>query len=489
VSTAAPTPGRPRWVRAATAIGITFALIFGMVAAGGYLVYRHLDSNITVDTSADDELGRPSLSGGPSATPASDLSPLNILVMGSDTRVGQGGEGGSAKVYSTAQSDVVMLVHLYQGRKRAIVMSIPRDTWVTLPMCRTKGGGQKGGYQAKFNEAFTIGGPACTIKLVKQVTGLPIDHFVVVDFNGVKDIINAVGGVHICLKKALHDPIGNGEGSGLDLKAGAQVVMGDQGLALLRARHHIGDGSDIGRMTRQHAFLSAMVRQVESTSLLTNPIRLYEMLDAATRSITTDPGLGSLLKLKGLAQTLTGLKPANVTFLTIPWKDRGDGANVLVNTGQAQPILAAIAADKPWPPVASASSTPVTTVDGRPLKTPPTQVHVKVLNASGVSGAAAKAAADLTALGFKVVGVGTAPAVSTATTVRYDPAYDESGRTLTAAVTGATSKSDTSLASTLVLTIGTSYSGVHAVTVAPSTGNSDLPQTAVVQTAAEDGCF
>ena len=381
-----------------------------------------------------------------------------------------------------------MLVHLYQGRKRAIVMSIPRDTWVTLPMCKTKNG-TKGGYQAKFNAAFTIGGPACTIKLVKQVTGLPIDHFVVVDFNGVKDIINALGGVHICLKKALSDPIGGGEGSGLNLPAGQQVVMGDQGLALLRARHHIGDGSDIGRMTRQHAFLSAMVRQIESTNLLTNPIRLYQMLDAATRSITTDPGLGSLLKLKGLAQTLTGLKPANVTFLTIPWKDRGDGANVLVNTTQAKPILDAIAADKPWPPPPSATAATVTVFEGSPLKTPPSQVRVKVMNATGVSGAAAKAAADLTALGFKVVGVGTAPAVAAATTVRYDPAYDESGRTLTAAVTGATSKADSSLGSTLVLTVGTGYTGVHAVTAAPSSSSSDLPATAVVQNAAQEGCF
>jgi LCP family protein required for cell wall assembly len=482
-----PASSRPHWVRAATAIGITFALIFGALGIGGYLVYRHLDSNITVDDSADSELGGdPSTSA--SATPAqlADTSPMNILIMGSDTRVGQGGEGGSSKVYSTAQSDVVMLVHLYTGRKRALVMSIPRDTWVTLPTCRTKNGGTKGGFQAKFNEAFTIGGPACTIKLVKQVTGLTIDHFVVVDFNGVKDIINAMGGVHICLKKALYDPVGGGEGSGLNLKAGTQTVFGDQGLALLRARHHIGDGSDISRMTRQHSFLSAMMRQIESTSLLTNPVRLYQMLDAATRSVTTDPGLGSLLKLKDLAQTLTGLKPANVTFLTIPWKDRGDGANVLIETAQARPILTAIAADKPWPPVTA----PTTTTTGTaPLKTPPSQVRVRVLNATGTSGAAAKAAQTLTALGFHVVGVGTAPAVSATTTVRYDPAYDESGRTLTAAVVGATSTSDPSLSSTLVLTIGTDYQGAHAVSVPSSTGPASLPATAAVQTASDDQCF
>jgi LCP family protein required for cell wall assembly len=464
-------------------VGITFAVLLGLTAVGGYFAYRHLDSNITVDDSADSELGRTPTASGAAITPVSDLSPLNILVMGSDTRVGQGGEGGSAKVYSTAQSDVVMLVHLYQGRHRALIMSIPRDTWVTLPTCKTKTG-TNGGFEGKFNEAFTIGGPACTIKLVKQVTGLPVDHFVVVDFNGVKDVINGLGGVHICLKTALHDPVGGGEGSGLDLKAGPQLVFGNQGLALLRARHHIGDGSDISRMTRQHAFLSAMVRQVEQTSLLTNPVRLYGLLDAATRSITTDPGLGGLLKLRSLATTLTGLKPADVTFLTIPWKDRGDHANVVIDTSQAQPILNALAADRPWPPVASTVTTTT-----KPLKTPPSQVRVKVLNATGVAGNAAKAAAALTAEGFHIVSVGTAPSVSATTVVHYDPAYDESGRTLTAAVNGAISVADTSLSSTLVLYVGTDYAGVQAVSVPNTSGSSDLPVTANVQTAADAGCF
>ena len=208
MSTPAPGAARPRWVRAATAVTITFALIVGMVAVGGYLVYRHLDSNITVDTSADQELGRPTTSASGSPTPATDLSPLNILVMGSDTRAGQGGEGGSAKVYSSAQSDVLMLVHLYQGRKRAIVMSIPRDTWVTLPMCKTKNG-TRGGYQAKFNAAFTIGGPACTIKLVKQVTGLPIDHFVARGLQRREGHHQRAGRhAHLPEERHLSDPIG-----------------------------------------------------------------------------------------------------------------------------------------------------------------------------------------------------------------------------------------------------------------------------------------
>ncbi len=472
-------PGRPRWKRAAIAVSTTFALLLGLIGVTGYLLYRHLDSNITVDSSANDELrtNGPSPTGSAAAATDASLAPMNILVMGSDTRVGQGGEGGSAQVYSSAQSDVVMLVHLYQGHNGALVMSIPRDTWVRIPTCKTKSGRTVGGYDAKFNAAFAIAGPACTIRQFKQVTGLPVDHFVIVDFNGVKDIINAMGGVQFCLKQAMHDPIQNGHGSGLNLPAGHQVVMGEQGLAFLRARY-IGDGSDISRLTRQHAFLGAMVKQLQDAAVLTNLPRLYSILDSTTKAITTDPGLGSLSKLKDLAETLRGLKPANVTFLTIPWKPRGDGANVLIDQSQAQPILDAIANDTPYPPVVAKTS-PTTP----PLKTPPTSINVKVVNASGIPGTGSKAAAALQALGFQITSVTTAKSTMATTVVHYSPAYDESGRTLTAAVTGATSVADTALGGTLVLYVGADYSGVHAVSVP-----SAVPATEQIRTAAQSEC-
>lgn len=469
-TTAGSPAGHSRVRRAAAAIGIVFALLFSAVGIGGYLVYRHLESNITVDHSADSELRATDRPTTTAAEPT--YQPLNILVMGSDTRVGQGGEGGSAKVYSSAQSDVVMLVHLSADRKRALVMSVPRDTWVRLPECKSASGRTVGGFDGKFNEAFTIGGPACTIRLFKQVTGIPIDHFVVVDFNGVKEIINALGGVQFCLKTALKD-----DKSHLNLPAGVQQIMGEQGLAFLRARHHIGDGSDIGRLDRQHAFLGAMVKQVQDASLLTHPAELYRILDAATKAITTDPGLGGLFQLKDLAASLTSLKPAEVTFLTIPWKDRGDGANVLVDEAKAQPVIDAVLADTPYPPKAPATT-------GPPLRTPPSNITVKVLNATGTPGQATKVADELRALGFHVSSVATAPSVQAATVVRYAPAYDQSGRTLTASVTGATSVADPTLTGTLVLVVGSGFTSVHAVTIAGSTSGAPPDTT----TAAATGC-
>ena len=472
---------RRRWRRPLIAVGVTFSLLLAAAGVGFFLVWRHLDSNITT-IQADPGLLR-SASAAPSPTAQGDLPPMNILVMGSDTRIGQGGEGGSAKVYSTAQSDVVMLVHLSGDRKHAIVMSIPRDTWVHVPSC-SNGKTTYNAQDGKFNLAFTFGGPNCTVKLFEQVTGLPVDHFIVVDFNGVKDIINALGGVRLCLKAPLSNPVDlvKHEGSGLNLPAGNQVIMGEQGLAFLRARHHIGDGSDLGRLDRQHEFLAAMVKQAQDSSLITDPLRLYRVLDTTTKAIAADKGLSNLGALKNLAQSLTGLKPSQVTFKTIPWKDRGDRENVLIDEAKAKPLLEAIANDTPYPPPLP----PLVTPPGAPLKTPPSSITVKILNATGVPGRAKAVAAQLEALGFTVSSVDTAPTVSATTSVQYSPNRDESGRTLTASVVGATSRVDNHLGSTLVLTVGTDYTGVVRVKVAgqptssTSTGTITADSTACV---------
>jgi len=476
VTTPVPTAPRPRWKRVALVGGVVSALLIGLIGLGGYLYVRHLNSNITIDHSADSEIGRPAASGSASTSAAASttLPPMNILVMGSDTRIGQNGEGGSASVYSSAQSDVVMLVHLSGDRKRALVMSIPRDTWVHIPSCKGKNKTWPE-MDGKFNEAFTLGGPACTIKLFKQVTGIPIDHFVVIDFNGVKQVIDAVGGVKLCLNKAMQDPK-----SHLDLPAGPQTVGGEQGLAFLRVRHNIGDPTgDIGRLNRQHLFLGAMIKQVQAAATLTNPVRLVKLLESSTKAITTDAGLGDLFKLKSLAESVAGIQPSKVTFLTIPWLDRGDGENVLVNQDKFNPIRDAINNDTPWPVAASA-----TTAGGRPLKTSPSAISVRVVNASGTPGLGATVTAALRAQGYTVVSTTTASAKSAATVVHYAAARDESGRTLTASVKGAKSVVDPSLSTTLELVVGANYAAVVPVSVASSS-----PSSGAVTTADVSGCF
>ena len=475
-----PTPAKPRpdWRRAALALSLSFALLLAVGVVGGVLVWRHLNSNIQVDNSANNELRTtysPSAGPSTSASAAPKLPPMNILVMGSDTRQGQGGIGGSSAI-AGARSDVTMLVHLSANRKSAIVMSIPRDTWVTIPSCKRANGSQSSVHDDKFNSAFSIGGPACTIKTFKALTGIPVDHFIVIDFSGFERVINALGGVSVCLSHPINDPVENHQGSGLKLSAGTHLLLGAQALEFARVRHNVSDGSDTSRILRQHAFLGALVKKVDDTSLLTDPLQLYRVLDATTSSITADPGLGNLGALKDLAESLRSLKPKAVTFLTDPWHLRGDGANVLITDSKAQPVYDAINADTPYPP-------PAAVVTGPPLKTPPDQISVKVYNATGIPGEAKKVAAELTALGFNVVGVATAPSVSSATVVRYAPTRDESGRTLTASVVGATSVADSTLGTTLDLYVGTDFTKVQAVTI---TGGGSAT---TVRTAADSSCI
>jgi LCP family protein required for cell wall assembly len=462
------------------AIVLSLAMIAVVAAGAGLLLYRHLNSNITTDNSADGLLGRPTVSASGSASASASatgptLQPMNILVMGSDTRQGQGGIGGSTAI-AGARSDVTMIIHLSADRKRALVYNIPRDTLVTIPSCRKPNGSMSQPQTTKFNAAFSIGGPACTIKTFKQLTGVAVDHFIVIDFSGFEKVINALGGVTICVSQAIHDPVQDHEGSGLELSAGTHLLMGEQALEFVRVRHNVTDGSDTARIPRQHAFLGAMVKKVHDSSLLTSPLQLYRVLDATTKSITADPGLANLGALKDLAESLTKLKPSAVSFIPTPWYPAGDGANVLINQAKAQPIYDAMNNDTPYPP-------PVVTPVGPALKTAPSAVTVKVFNATGTPGRAKAVAAQLEALGFHVSGVATAPTVSPLTVVHYSPAYDESGRTLTASVQGATSVSDSSLGGTLELFVGTDFTGVQAVTVA-----SASTPPAAVRTAADSSC-
>ncbi len=453
------------------------ALLLVVSVVGGYLVFRHLNDNITVT---------PVPSGILKTTPSAAQPPLDILVMGSDTRAGQNGEGGSVAQTPTAASDVVMLVHISADRQRALVMSVPRDTRVEVPGC-----GHYKDQMGKFNLAYTFGGAPCTVQLFKQLTGISVDHFIVIDFNGVKDVINALGGVSFCLAKPYKDL----EYTGLNLPAGEQVINGDQGLAFLRVRHNIGDATgDLGRLTRQHAFLSAMIRQIEGQSVLTNLPTLYKVLDATTANLTTDPGLGSLLKLKSLAESLRNLKPANITFVTMPNKDAGNNSDVLLDAAAAKPLFDAIKNDTPWPVVAKPSATPSPSATASALVTAPSKIHVKVLNGTSTNGLAKKVADQLAAEGFVIDGYATAPAKTATSSVAYPAAYDESARTLAAAAGGVPTATSAGLSTTLVLTVGADFGTVHAVSVAgspsatPSAGSSGTTSSEDVQTANQTGC-
>jgi hypothetical protein len=236
----------------------------------------------------------------------------------------------------------------------------------------------------------------------------------------------------------------------------------------VRARKTLSDGSDLSRIKRQQAFLSSMIREASSTGLLLNPVKLYSTLDAATSGLTTDPGLAEIDVLRDLALSMRGMAPGDIAFLTMPWVERGDGENVLVDEAAAAPIWQSIAADVPWiKPKRSGAST----AKSPDITVQPEDVTIRVLNGSGVAGRAAEVAAALEAQGFTVVEIGDADRPDYATTeIRHDAASAEAARTVLVALPGATTVADTTLP-TITIVLGTAYAGVESV-VADVTGPS-----------------
>lgn len=241
--------------------------------------------------------------------PAKQQNAENFLIIGSDHRASD--DPGYGDVVG-ARSDTTIVVHLSPDHEKATVVSIPRDSFVDIPDCKGSNGQVVPAHQELFNSAFSEGGPACTIATVQKLTGIAITHFVEVDFDGFQKMVSAMGTVNICSPEAVYD-----HDSGLRLKQGMNPLNGTQALAYVRARHNLGDGSDLGRIKRQQMFMSAVLRQAMHGDLLSNPVHLTKFLDAATKSITVDKGT-TFGDLRTLANSMQGLDPAHVLFYTAP---------------------------------------------------------------------------------------------------------------------------------------------------------------------------
>lgn len=302
---------RRRRVLRIGAVVLAVLVLVGVV--GGFVVYRQLESNIT-EIHVADALGsdRPDKVVPPKAETEETPEPLNILLLGSDTRQGQGvGIGGD----TPGLSDTTILLHLSADRQRAYGVSIPRDAMVQRPSCQLDDGSTSAGGLEMFNSAYAVGGPACTIRTVEAITDIRIDHFAVLDFRGFTEMVDAIDGVPVCVPEEVDDDIGN-----IYLRAGSYEVRGRQALNYVRLRHELSENGDIGRMKRQQAFLAAMANKAISAGTLARPVRLYKFLDAATASLSTDPGLASLRELGGLAKQLRDIGLENIQFLTVPFR-------------------------------------------------------------------------------------------------------------------------------------------------------------------------
>ncbi|NUP46946.1 MAG: LCP family protein [Catenulispora sp.] len=333
-----------RRVVAISASSLSVLAIAG--AVGLWTAYNNLNSNIkTVDIHTESGIGgvAPGSGGsGEAQSSSGDHKAMNVLLIGSDSRDGNNGQYGDKN--SGARSDTTMLLHVAADRKSATVASIPRDTMVQVPSCTMPNGSASTAQLAMFNSAYSTGGAACTVKTVETISDLTIDHVLVVDFTGFKNIVDAMGGVPVTLDKAVNDP-----DSHLNLPAGTTVVNGEQALAFVRARHNLGDGSDIGRMSRQQQFLNAALDTLNTNGILDDPKKLYKVLDAATKALTTDPGLGSLNALADFATDLKQVPRQDITYLTVPWQWYQPDPNRVQLAPKAQELFDAMRLDSAVP--------------------------------------------------------------------------------------------------------------------------------------------
>jgi LCP family protein required for cell wall assembly len=445
------------------------AVVLGVTVAGS----AHLNANIKrVDISGALGSDRPT----PTVTASGPNQPMNILVMGSDDRVGLDERTyGSDTVEGGAHSDTNLLVHLSADRTWAMVVSIPRDSMVRSPKdCKDAKTPVADGVIRQWNHNYTDGGPACVIRTLEYNTGVFVDHFVVVNFDGFKNMVDALGGVDVCLSKDVVDA-----DSQFRLSAGMHVVNGTTALGYVRVRKTLGDGSDLGRIKRQQAFLSSVIQKVTKSSMLLRPDRLYAFLDAATQSITTDKGM-SVGTMKDIAGSVAGIGLDKITFYTVPTEQYPADHNRVQWTSGASQLWTAMTSDKRIGAAKSTTPTPTST-STVPLTVSPKDITVRVVNESGVSGVAIQAADALRVQGFAglttVTGAG---GVTSGASIAYGPGHQEAARTVAAAFPGAKVVVDASVGSAIVVHLG--LDSPFVVAVPNRLGTQPLPTPSVTPT-------
>jgi LCP family protein required for cell wall assembly len=309
---------------------LTLGMVSGLSVA---FLYRHLNGNIHHVVVADQLYDRPA-----KVHIDAPKQPINILVMGSDSRDCTGcaidGESGGG-------SDTTILFHLSADRQSAYGVSIPRDSLVDRPDCKTDDGDTiPGGSNVMWNAAYSYGGPSCTIQQFEQTTGIQIDNYVVVDFGSFKGMVDAVDGVEVCVPEDI-----DSSEYGITIPAGTRTLDGKEALAYVRVRHGVGDGSDIGRIKRQQAFIGALVAKVLSSGTLTRFDRLVRFLNAATQGLTTDiANIKDMAKI-GLQFQDIGLK--KIRFITVPFVYSQSQPGRVEWTSDAATLWDRIRTDKP----------------------------------------------------------------------------------------------------------------------------------------------
>ncbi|MEU6406111.1 LCP family protein [Streptomyces sp. NPDC046985] len=463
--------------------GGVLALVLVGAGTAGYLVLQHLEGNVTTT-----DVGSAAKNG------FSKDEAFNILIIGTDKRTGKGNEGYGDKG-SVGHADTNILLHVSKDRTNATALSIPRDLIVNVPDCPTKqpDGTTKvipGTPDTRFNTSLGQDGrdPGCTMRTVKEVTGVAPDHFMMADFNAVKTLSTAVGGVEVCLKHAVHD-----KESHLSLPAGSSKIEGEQALAFVRTRHSFGNHGDLDRIKVQQQFLSSLMRKMSSGDTLTDPAKLYDLADAATKALTVDQGISKVSTLKDMALELKKVPTKNITFLTTPVLDNPeDGVvhkTVIVNPSAAPQVFDAIRGDVSFTAVKKKQQAQKDAEAAR-LKGPQSaasDVRVRILNGGAPAGSAQETLSWMqnTEGVTKSENAGNAPRTLDKTTLEYAPDQADQARKLAAlmGLPGAALKPGQSVSNSqglpaMTLTLGADFKGAGVSVTAPAKAPDVVKSTA-----------
>ncbi|MEV7637306.1 LCP family protein [Pseudarthrobacter enclensis] len=408
-----PIRGMPGWLKVVTAV-VAVVLVGGLAFAGFWFV--RLQNNIS----------KAPLNAGGTGTegPINDATGrMQILILGSDTRDGKNAEYGTSddsKGYG--KSDVMMLMDISEDNKRVSVISFPRDLLVDIPACTDSKTDRE--YPARsgvmINEAMNEAGIGCAVDTVNKLTGLEIDHFMMADFNAVKELSNAVGGVDVCVSDAIYDP-----DSRLRLPAGTSAVQGEQALAFLRTRHAFADGGDLGRIQAQQGFLSSLTRKIKDEGTLSDPAKMLKIADVVTQNLTVDDGLASVPTLLTIGNRLKDIDVSKVAFVSVPTTPAVSDPNRLeIAEPAGSQLFSALRKDVDLTdPTAPTSPAPTDSASPSPSATPTETAApqppydkalqpVSVANGSGVPGRAQELVQALVTGGFSQTAQFDAQAVS-----------------------------------------------------------------------------
>jgi LCP family protein required for cell wall assembly len=305
---------RRHWLATAATAFLTVLVLLAGVAYGYYwYLNRQLDDIPRVDVG---------ISKKGSNDPADTKKPLNILMVGVDNGEAQGSleEDVRKSVWplGSHRTDTIMFVHIPADHKTVTMISIPRDTWVTIPECSTYAQNGLIDCHAKINAAFSFGGPKLMVRTIQQFTGVDLDHFVAIDWAGFKELTSALGGIKVYIPRTFYD-----DSQKITWTAGWHKLEGEPALQYVRTRHGLANG-DFDRIARQQNFLRATMKQLLSDSVRHNPIKFIHVVNAVTKYLTVDSGWSSS-EMRHLALSMRGISSSKVKFFTLKttagWSD------------------------------------------------------------------------------------------------------------------------------------------------------------------------